>query len=53
MFQTFRGTYRFHLQRQKASQERNQHEPGSKQSFLLALLFDPEDGGDTIFLNIG
>jgi hypothetical protein len=44
----FRGTCCLHLQCQKISQARNQHEGGSKQS----LFFDPEDGGDMFLWNV-
>jgi hypothetical protein len=51
----FGGIYRLYLQGRIISQARNQCEAGSKQNscclvnvgFLLALFFEPEDGGDT------
>jgi hypothetical protein len=56
--QRFRGTRRLHLQGRRTSQARNQHETGSKQSFLhtsflFDLFFEPEAGGDMFLQNPG
>jgi hypothetical protein len=51
---TFRKNILFHLQRRKVRQARNQHGTGSKlhDGFLLSLLFNPKDGGNTFLQNV-
>jgi hypothetical protein len=43
----------FHLQGRRISHARNQSEARSNAGFLLGLFFDPEDGGDMFFRNLG
>jgi hypothetical protein len=45
----FRGTRRLHFQGRSLSQARNEREAGS----LVCLFFNPDDGGDIFFRNVG
>jgi hypothetical protein len=54
--QRFGRTYRLHLQARRVSRVGNQHKHeaiSASASFLLLLVFCPEDGGDMIFRNVG
>jgi hypothetical protein len=49
----FGGTYHFQLQNRRATQARNQKKKPQSELRLLGLFFDPEDGSDIIFRNVG